>query len=325
MAPINYRRAALIYNPASGRRLRLREVKTEEIRETLGRWVPQVDLMATSAPGDASRLAREAVTAGCDLIAACGGDGTVNEVIGGMAGSDASLLPLPAGTANVLAELADLPTRPDLAAVLLPELTTYRVPLGRVRTRGDEASERLFLLMCGIGVDAGIIYNLDTRLKAYLGEGAYWLGSLDQLHRKLEPFTIRIDGRSHEATFALVSKSRFYGGGLMITPNAELLVGEFEVAIFHGRSPLRYVGYLAQLAARRLDSFPDVTFCRTDRVELSPLDGSPVYLEVDGELAGRVPAVVDIAPSKLKLLLPRDFAEKGASESVGRSVAQMTF
>ena len=177
------------------------------------------------------------MAAGCDLIAASGGDGTINEVIGGIAGSDATLLALPAGTSNVLAGLADLPTRPDLAAALLPELAPFEVPLGRVRTEGDGAAERLFLLMCGVGVDAGIIYHLDTRLKAYLGEGAYWLGSLDQLHRKLEPFGIRIDGKSHEATFALISKSRFYGGGLMITPNAELLAEEFEVAIFHGRSP----------------------------------------------------------------------------------------
>ncbi len=309
----------------SGRRSLLREARIEGARATLTRWVPHVDLLATSGPGDASRLAREAVAAGCDLIAASGGDGTINEVIGGIAGSEATLLALPAGTSNVLAGLADLPTRPDLAAALLPELAPFEVPLGRVRTEGDGAAERLFLLMCGVGVDAGIIYHLDTRLKAYLGEGAYWLGSLDQLHRKLEPFGIRIDGKSHEATFALISKSRFYGGGLMITPNAELLAEEFEVAIFHGRSPLRYVAYLAQLAARRLDSFPDVTFCRSERIELSPLDTSPVYLEVDGELAGRVPAVVEIAPQTLKLLLPRDFAEKGASHSSERSVAQMTF
>lgn len=318
---MRYRRAVLIYNPVSGRRSLFREAKIKEAREALTRWIPEVDRIATECPGDASRLAREAVEAGCDLIAACGGDGTINEVIGGMAGSDATLLPLPAGTANVLAGVADLPTRPDLTAALLPELTTYEVPLGRVRTEGEKGAERLFLLMCGIGVDAGIIYNLDTRLKAYLGEGAYWLGSLDQLHRKLEPFTVRLDGETHEATFVLVSKSRYYGGGLEITPNAELLAAEFEVAIFHGRSPLRYVGYLAQLAARRLDSFPDVTFCRAKRVEASPLDAPAVYIEVDGELAGRVPAVVDIAPEKLKLLLPRDFAEAMPSESAAKSVA----
>ena len=325
MAPISYRRAALIYNPVSGRRSLFREAKIEEAREALARWVPQVDRMATEGPGDATRLARAAVESGCDLIAACGGDGTINEAIGGMAGSDATLLPLPAGTANVLAGLADLPTRPDLTAALLPELATYEVPLGRVRTEGKQPAERLFLLMCGIGVDAGIIYNLDTRLKAYLGEGAYWLGSLDQLHRKLEPFAVLLDGETHEATFVLISKSRYYGSGLEITPNAELLASEFEVAIFHGRSPLRYVGYLAQLAARRLDSFPDVTFCQARRVEASPIDSTPVYVEVDGELAGRLPAVVDVAPQKLKLLLPRDFPEAASSDSAGRSVAHVAF
>ena len=310
---MRYRRAALIHNPVSGRRSRLRRTKIEDARDALRQWIPRVESMATSAPGDASQMAREAVAAGCDLIAVSGGDGTINEVIAGMAGSEAALLPLPAGTANVLAELTDFPTQPDRAAALLPQLALCEVPLGRVRSMDGDSTERLFLLMCGIGVDAGVIYHLDTRWKAYLGEGAYWLGSLDQLHRKLEPFTVRINGQAYEATFTLVSKSRCYGGGLVITPNAELFSSEFEVAVFQGKSPLRYIAYLAQAAAWRLDRFPDVTFCRADRVDVAPLGSPPVYVEVDGELAGRVPAVVDVAPQKLKLLLPRDFAENHAA------------
>jgi diacylglycerol kinase (ATP) len=187
-------------------------------------------------------------------------------------------------------------------------MKTFEVPLGRVHGATGEASDWLFLLMCGIGVDAGIIYSLDNRLRTYLGEGAYWLGSLDQLHRKFEPFSVHLDDRTYEATSVLVSKSRCYGGGLVITPNADLLASEFEIAIFHGRSPLRYVAYLAQLATGRLDRFSDVTFARSKRVEFFPIDTVPVYLEVDGELAGRIPAIVDIAPKTLKLLLPRDFS-----------------
>ncbi len=269
--------------------------------------------MATESMGDAVRLTRDAIARGCDLIAACGGDGTLNEVIGGIGDSGATLLPLPAGTANLLAEQAGIPMEPDKAAALVPEAAPYEVPLGIVRCENPQPSERLFLLLCGVGVDASIIYNLNTKLKAYLGQGAYWLGSLDHLHRKLEPFRIRVDGETHECTFALLSKSRVYGGHLAITPNAHPFRDEFDVVVFHGQSPLRYVSYLAQLAARKLDRLPDVTFHRTSRAELFPLDSDRVYIEVDGELAGRLPATVEMAAHGVKVLLPTRYAEELAS------------
>lgn len=305
-----FKRAALIHNPVSGRRSRRRDEKIEGTRSILKQWVPQVEVLTTSRAGDASRLAKEAVAANYDLIAVSGGDGTINEAIDGMADSGSALLPLPFGTANVLAELTGIPLQPEHAASLLPKMKTFEVPLGCVHNATTTGSGRLFLLMCGVGVDAGIIYSLDNRLKTYLGEGAYWLGSLDQLHRKLEPFSVHINGKTYEATFVLVSKSRCYGGGLVITPDADLLASEFEIAIFHGRSPLRYVAYLAQLATRQLNSFSDVTFTRSQRVEFTPIGTVPVYLEVDGELAGRIPATVNIAPKTLKLLLPQNFSAR---------------
>ena len=313
MGPEAYQRCALIYNPTSGRLQILREKKVESARQTLLHWIPRVDKMATESMGHAVRLTRDAIARGYDLIAACGGDGTLNEVIGGIGDSGVTLLPLPAGTANLLAEQAAIPREPDKAALLFPEAASYEVPLGMVRCQNPEPSERLFLLLCGVGVDASIIYNLNTKLKPYLGQGAYWLGSLDHLHRKLEPFCIRVDGETHECTFALFSKSRVYGGHLAITPDAHPFREEFDVAIFHGQSPLRYVAYLAQLAAKKLDQLPDVTFHRTSRAELFPVDSDRVYVEVDGELAGRLPATVEMASHRVKLLLPTRYADELAS------------
>ena len=93
---------------------------------------------------------------------------------------------------------------------------------------------RHFLLMCGAGVDASIVYHLDTRLKDYMGQGAYWVGSIEQLQRKFESFEIRMNGKTHLSTFAVISKSRRYAGKLTLTPNAHLLAEHFEVVVFHG-------------------------------------------------------------------------------------------
>ena len=313
MGPDSYQHCALIYNPTSGRIQILREKKVEWAREILQQWIPRVDKIATESKGDALRLTRDAIARGCDLIAACGGDGTLNEVIGGIGDSGVTVLPLPAGTANLLAEQAGIPKEPDKAADLFPETAPYEMPLGLVRCENPEPSERLFLLLCGVGMDASIVYNLNTKLKAYLGQGAYWLGSLDHLHRKLEPFLIRVGGETHECTFALLSKSRVYGGHLAITPNAHPFRDEFDVVLFHGQSPLRYVSYLAQIAARKLDQLPDVTFHRTSRAEFFPLNSDRVYVEVDGEVAGRLPATVEMAARGVKVLLPTRYAEEFAT------------
>jgi YegS/Rv2252/BmrU family lipid kinase len=322
---MRYRQAALIFNPASGRRRNARETKVQRAADSLRRWIGRVDVRATAAKGDATKLAAEAVQTGCDLIAVCGGDGTINEVVRGMLGARTNLMILPAGTANVLAEEVGLPAAPEKAAALLPKLVEYPVQLGVVRYENPKPGFRHFLLMCGVGVDASIVYHLDTRLKEYLGQGAYFLGSLEQLQREFYPFHIHVNGQTYESTFALVSKSSQYGGKLVLTPQAHLLADKFQTVIFQGASPLRYVGYLAQIATRTLDQFPDVSFHETDRIELTTSAGRPVYIEVDGEYAGRLPAVVEAAEERLSLLLPPAYEEKLRKEvlaeaSVARAV-----
>lgn len=311
---MHFRQAVLIYNPASGRKRNKRERTVLRACDAMKPSVEKVHLARTSCQGEATRLAAKAVADGCDLVASCGGDGTINEAIRGMAGSDVPLLALPAGTANVLAEEVSFPVDPAKTAALLPSLVAVKVPLGRVRKRSVDESSHVFLLMCGVGVDADIVYHLNTRLKKYLGKGAYVLGSLEQFQkRKFQHFDVRINGEIHDCTFALISKSRRYAGKLIIASGAHLLARHFQVVLFHGETPLRYVGYLAQVATGTLDQFEGVTFHRTDCVELLPRSGGQVHIEVDGEYAGRLPATVETIPDALTLLLPREYVERRPS------------
>jgi YegS/Rv2252/BmrU family lipid kinase len=314
---MSYRFATLIYNPTSGRRRGSRESRVLQARDELKRWVPRVDVQATSRAGDASRLAAEAIAGGADLIGACGGDGTINEVVSGMAGSAASLLALPSGTANVLADEVGLPMSPEKVAKLLPDLQPYRVPLGMVHFDQPKPSSRFFLLMCGIGVDASIVYNVDTRLKALIGQGAYLLGSLGRLQQPFDLFRVSINGQEKQCSFVVISKSRRYGGRLILTPDAHLLSEEFQVVLFEGDSPLRYIGYLARVATQSLHRFPDVHFWKTTRVEINPLSQPKIHIEVDGELAGRIPGYVEMAQESLTVLLPPAYAARQPETSVG--------
>jgi diacylglycerol kinase family enzyme len=278
--------------------------------------VKRVEVQATSRAGDASELAARAIADGSDLIGACGGDGTINETVSGMVGSGATLLALPSGTANVLAGEVGLPMSPYHAAQMLPHLQPYQVPLGIVHFEKPKPGSRYFLLMCGIGVDASIVYGLDTRLKALFGQGAYFWCSLGRLQQPFDAFRVSINGQEKCCTLAVISKSRRYGGGLTLTPDAHLLSEEFQVVLFEGDSPLRYIGYLARVATQSLHRFPDVHFWRTTRVQVVPLQQPKIHIEVDGELAGRIPAYVEMARESLTVLLPPEYAARNGN---GRS------
>ncbi len=134
---------------------------------------------------------REAVESGCDLILAAGGDGTINEVVNGIAGSDVHFGILPAGTANVLANEIGFSNRPDHAARQILHAVPVRIALGALQQPAQP--RRYFVLMAGVGLDARIVYELDLDLKSKLGKLAYWHGGLRQFGRAVPRFHLTVE------------------------------------------------------------------------------------------------------------------------------------
>lgn len=255
-----------------------------------------MEVAATTGPQDAMRLARQAVAGGCQLIIVCGGDGTINEVIGGMAGSQVPLLVVPAGTANVLARELALSGEFASGIGLLKKGVVRRISLGK-------AGNRYFVLMAGVGVDAGVVAASSARLKRHLGELALWLAGFQQLFTyHFEPFDLVVDGESHLGTFAVISKARNYGGPFELTPGAHLFSNQFEVCLFQSRVRWRYLYYLSQVALKRHSRLPDVKILRGRNVKAT---GSPqVRVQVDGELIGSLPQEFTIEENVLSLVVP---------------------
>ena len=301
-----FRRAAIIYNPVAGRPFYGASARVEAAAEELRKHVAEVRLCPTEEDRRADLMTREALAQGCDLIAPCGGDGTINEALQGMQGSSATLLPLPAGTANVLACETGLPVDPIKAAARMPALTAREAPLGVVEFP-RESRQRFFLLMCGAGVDAGAVYRLNVDLKRRVGVLAYFWSAIQQLFLPFEKLHIVVDGERLDASLTVLSKSRLYGGNLVLTPNAHLLEERFDVVCFRSRSPLRYTGYLAQVMTQTLHRFKGVQRRRSSRVELRAADSPHVYVQVDGELAGRLPAIVRMGPETVRILAPEEY------------------
>jgi diacylglycerol kinase family enzyme len=261
-----------------------------------------VSAKPTRGPSTAAAVAQKSISKGADLILAFGGDGTINEVAEGMVGSRVPLGILPGGTANVLSCELGFGGKPEKVAERVGELVPRRIAMGRVHCMGAE--RRHFLAMAGIGLDAHIVYGLAPEAKRRWGKLAYWAGGFGQLSRTLEEFDVEIDGCVHRCSFALITKVRNYGGDLQIARRVSILDEEFEIVLFAGSEPGKYLKYLTGVAANLLYGMSGVTILRARKACLRGQVGERVYVQIDGEDAGRLPGQVEIVPDALTLLMP---------------------
>lgn len=307
-----YRNAFLIYNPFAGQLMGRKEHVLRRALDILRNCVNQVQAVSTTGPAMASDLARGCIAEGADLILVAGGDGTINEVVNGMVHSPVPLGILPAGTANVLATELGLGRTMHRAAAILGDCVPGRVSLGRIQS--DSVPEaRHFLLMAGAGLDAHIVYHLNPSLKISLGKAAYWVSGFAQLGRRLPEFDVLVEDRRFRCSFALASRVRNYGGDLEIAKNASLLEDYFELVLFEGRNPSVYLKYMMAVLAGRLERVAGVTVLQARRAEIVPAfsrGDEPIFVQVDGENAGTIPATIEIVPSALTLLMPPVFFAK---------------
>jgi diacylglycerol kinase family enzyme len=260
----------------------------------------------TTGPGTAGAIARQHIGRGADLVIVAGGDGTINEAAEGMVHSGVPLAILPGGTANVLANEIKLGTKIERAAARLGECRPRRISVGHLTCDGGRVS-RHFLLMAGIGFDAYVVHHVDGELKSRTGKFAYWVAGFRLLGRRLVEFQAEIRGEKRQCSFALVSKVRNYGGNYEIARNVTLFDDRFEVVLFEGQPSARYVKYFTGMMLNRLSRIKGVTILRADGVTLSGPEDRRVYVQIDGEFAGRLPAEIRIVPDALTLLAPPEY------------------
>lgn len=275
------------------------------------------------APGGATDLARKAVLDGRQLVLACGGDGTLNEVVNGLAGSQVPLALLPAGTANVLAKELGLPWHIEKAAALVARSEFRRIALGLVTnqesragtltaTNGSPATSakyprgRYFLSVAGAGPDGAIVYSVHAGLKKGAGTLAYWAEGMRQLAQYDFPqFRVMAGDKTIDATLIVVGRTKNYGGPFRITTEADLYSDSFELMVCTTRSRFVYLAYLSLLCAGRLRSARHAHFLQASSVRCEPLvPASPARVQVDGESAGALPAEFRIVPDALTLAVP---------------------
>jgi diacylglycerol kinase (ATP) len=314
-APIQ--NALLIHNPNAGNGGDGRRRLLDQARQILASGGIEAELAETTGPGHATEIAEQAVRDHRQLVIACGGDGTLNEVVNGLAnysnGHRVPLALLPGGTANILAKELDLPWDIPRAARRLIHGEVREIALGLATPAEQPGRKRYFLSVAGGGPDGMIVYSVDLGLKARVGILAYWWqGAREVLRYTFPRFRVRTGDRELEATLVVVGRTKNYGGPFKITDQADLFEDRFEVMALTTQSGLRYLSYLPTLWMGNLRREEGVHFWKAEALVCEPLDSSPVYAQVDGEPLARLPIEFSIVPRALKLLVPRDSARSGS-------------
>lgn len=288
------KRALVIYNPAARKAPKIHRVRAGI--EALRDW--DCALLRTERPGHATELARDAVRDSVDAAVACGGDGTVNEVVNGLAGSETALAVVRGGTANVWAKETRLPKRPERALRLLDEGEVRPVDLGN-------AGERYFLLMAGIGFDAAIVRDLHGPWKRRLGAAAYVLFGLRHTlrHRAVTGELMMNGERQRESLYWLVlGNSRNYGGLVNITDRARADDGLLDLALLRRGGLLRLGWLLPWLLLGRHHRRAEVLYRQVESLELRTPE---LPVQVDGEYLGETPMHFEVARGALRVIVPR--------------------
>ena len=309
--PDPIRDALLIFNPTAGRARGLGPAALERARKVLARQGIDSELAPTDGPGSGPELARRAVREGRQMVIVCGGDGTLNEVVNGLAGSAIPLALLPAGTANVFAKELGLPWNIERAASLIAGSRLRRIGLGHVSAAGLDEVGRYFLSLAGAGPDGAMVRAVDQKLKDRIGTMAYWLEGLRQFGVYGFPrFRVKLENETSEATLIIAGRTKHYGGPLQITTRADLYGNDFELLLCTAGSRWRYFCYIPLLLAGGLRHARTIRFLRATKIRCEPIDAEPVWVQVDGEPAGRLPADFRIVSDALTLAVPEKSPQK---------------
>jgi diacylglycerol kinase (ATP) len=307
---------ALIYNPVSGQLSSRRQHVVADALAVLRGAGVKVEAFETIAPGSATEYARQAIDSGCDAVLACGGDGTMHEVLQALVGTQVALGVVPLGTANVLAQALDLGTSAAKAVRKLLSAQPIAVPVGRIHYRNEKGEEqsRYFTVAAGIGADALLMARMDKKLKRRLGYILYMIEGFRVWATGPFPlFHVRIQSNGDsepqlaEASQVLAVRVRSFGGALgVLTPGSTLRGEDLRLVAFKTRSRVRYLNFLLATLAGRQTFNREIEILNADSIECLPRNGSSVevYAEADGEWLGALPVRLEIAPEKLHLLVP---------------------
>ncbi len=286
----------LIINPASGGGAAKRLLG--DLRAEIAGAGYALAEYTTTAPADATRYARS-VAEQASAVLVWGGDGTVNEVANGLAGSRVPVLPCPAGTENLLAKEMHVPLRPERIVDILRHGQIVQCDVGRV-------NDRNWLMIIGVGFDGEVVRRVSSKRIGHISHLSYfwplWRTFWEHQYPRM---TILADGEEIFAGegLAFVGNISRYAVGLRICRDAHFDDGLIDVVVFRCDTRSRLMLHSAWTLLRRHPLKGNVVYKQARQVQI--LTDQPVPCQVDGDAGPDTPLRISILPEKLRLLVPR--------------------
>ncbi len=277
---------------------------------------PLGEVLFTRAPGDATHIAKDAVERGQDYIIAVGGDGTVHEVVNGLMTAE---LPdpkhqrkpvlgiWPAGSGSDFARGVGIPGDPARALALLTEAQTQSVDIGFIQCHDEDGQEveRYFLNAVDFGIGAVVCERLQKKSRFLPGRPTYLWQTVRTLLTFRNP-TISFASDDHplmskKIITVVVANNAYFGGGMCIAPDARISDGELDLVVVGDLGRFEAIRRLGETFSGNRIQHADVHYSRCKRLEARA--ETKVLLEADGELVGRLPAVLELAEHRLKIVV----------------------
>ncbi len=298
-------KALLIYNPTAGPWDMSRVLKRLAHQLERNRW--SLSLAQTAQPGDATRIARQAAEQGMDVVLVAGGDGTINEAVNGLVGSEVILGIVPVGTGNILAHQLRMPTLSLTAPLQLPDVVSALESSRVQRVDVGIINERHFICWAGVGLDAEVTAQMEPRPRyaKRLGTLPYIIaGFIVASDFRGVRTRINVEGHSFNARalMVLVSNIQLYGSFFNIARYARMDDGLLDVFVFKGLGFSYALRHLMHLFSGRHLSDPKVVqvWGRNIQVRTSPA----VAVHLDGDPFGETPVTIQLRARALRLLVP---------------------
>jgi len=301
----------LIRNPVAGRR---RQGLVDAVVRQLEAEGWSVELVDTAAAGDARRLAGSHEVDRYAVIAVAGGDGTINEVVNGLAARGGAAAPplaiVPLGTANVLAHELGLGAT---ASAITRTITSGRAVLvhpGQASGPSENGGDpRCFSLMAGAGFDAKVVAGVSAPLKRRFGKAAYvWRSLIETQRYRPVRYTVEIDGARYEAASVIVARGRHYAGPYVVAPNAALSEPLLHVCLFERWGRRHTLRFGLALLLGRLPRTGGYRVITGQQIKVSVLSDAGELrrqpVQIDGDDALTLPVSIGLASAAVRLLQP---------------------
>lgn len=298
---VNMQKARIIYNPTAGRELFKRHIPDVLMKLEAAGY--ETSCHATKGPGDATVAASLAAERGFDVVVAAGGDGTINEVVNGLAEHKVrpKLGIIPVGTTNDFARAIKANGSIDKAADIIAQGHTKKIDIGKM-------NDQYFINIAGGGRLTELTYEVPSKLKTVLGQLAYYIKGVEMLPT-LKPTPVRIDydGKLYEGEVMLflIANTNSVGGFERLAPKADLDDGMFDFLILKKANMADFLR-IATLVLRGEHLNDDlIIYTKANRIKVTA--DEKVQLNLDGEFGGILPAEFVNLYQHIEVFVPKEY------------------